>query len=837
MRLQDLEKNRCYVDHIKPGRDGNIDAPNHVRRFSIALLDNDQTFLQQFNPQTDEDFLKVESHENWRPENQMEMGNNRETKAWACEVQYEAQCLERERVAESTWQDRFFGRYFFIALQEKFKLTESESRASKNAGWNLFTTRGSRTKCYRQDDRVDLTMPKPDWAFYFPVHNTNGYTRTIPAKDRRWSWSSRAQDNAIENFSYPVLADLARCEMVYNVRVDTRGLQVPAESLREEDLCCFPWLVVEHKKAGKGKEKVLCQAANASMAAVMTMESVARYAEDQEDNKHVLPIASITTVGKYVSVWVTYLAKSEDGDSEYRMKLVWTGDMTALVDVLQLRIILENLHEWAVRQMKPLLSTYIDQWKFRHLNRTKKTQTSEKEGVDQLLVERIENAVRRGIDDRMLSLRIQDDDETIGKADLVELIDNLLAKAKTEHEPDDSDLVSDDGADSTQILTRKVECLFQHYQTTRDTTERTGRASLLAEIKSLVGSLIEGHNEATKALLAETIHLRYMNDYLKLKLQLQELDERMTRSQELGSDGLDRLEERLDKKFADLKYSMEKLHPCSNVPHSKSAFPNVPLKDLQPVATTESRSADGTVVPSETILSNLHLYTWILHGSVTRSYWQETNHHSGELSTSIDTGPMDYKQKIIVDTLVGRVRNMAASTLRADGILHVAFRNRVIRLYPDGSRLQSLDVIGIWQQRADNPTRIDVLDAVEWNNPNPTNEIRIPSFRRLDFGRSDFEIPKFGRPKFGRGETAGGKSEDAKHDGGTAVESESNTRSITNSRIKTLETLSAELGDLRHTLKSFAERNKEEPAGKQEFDGGRDCESPAHEKGLASRDG
>lgn len=160
-------------------------------------------------------------------------------------------------------------------------------------------------------------MPKPDWAFYFPVHDTNGYTRTIPAKDRRWSWSSRAQDNAIENFSYRVLADLARCEMVYNVQVDTRGLQVPAKSLREEDLCCFPWLVVEHKKAGKGKNKVLCQAANASMAAVMTMKSVAQYAEDQEDNKHVLPIASITTVGKDVSAWITYLTESEDGDDKY----------------------------------------------------------------------------------------------------------------------------------------------------------------------------------------------------------------------------------------------------------------------------------------------------------------------------------------------------------------------------------------------------------------------------------------------------------------------------------------------------------------------------------------
>ncbi|KAK8876862.1 hypothetical protein PGQ11_001808 [Apiospora arundinis] len=807
MRLQDLENNSCYVDQTKPGPYRTIDAPNHVRRFSIALLDNDQTFLQQFNPKTDEDYLKVEKHESWRPENQMEVGDNRETKAWACEVQYEAQRLERERVAESTWQDRFFGPYFFIALQEKFKLTESESRASSrlkfyheyfrahnNDDWRLFATKG-----YRHAERVKLTMPKPDWAFYFPVHDTDRYNRTIPSKDQRWSWSSRAQDNAIENFSYRVLADLARCGMIYNARVDTRRRQVPAKSLQEKDLCCFPWLVVEHKKAREGEKKVLCQAANASMAAVMVMEAVARYAEDQEDNKHVLPIASITTVGKHVSAWITYLAKSEDGGNEYQMKLVWTGDMTALVDILQLRIILDNLHEWAVRQMKPLLSTYIDQWKFRHLNHGARDDMSEDGDINKLLMERIERAVRRGIDDRMLSLRIQDDDETMGKADLVELIDNLLGKAKTEHGPDDSESVSDDGADSTQILTRKVECLFQHYQTTRDTTERTGRASLLAEMKSLVGSLTDGHNEATKALLAETIRLREVNDSLKLKLQ--ELDERMTSSQELGSAGVDRLEERLDERFAALKDSMERLHPCGHAPYSKAAFPNIPLEDLQSVAATEPRSTAGTVGTFQRISSDIHLYSWIARGCIIRSYWQEMDHHSGELSTSNDTGPIDHQRQFIVDTLTDRVKSLVAFNIREDGILHVAFRNTLVTKYADGDRNQSFDVIGIWQQRADNPTKIDVLDAANHNNIFPWNDIRVPNF--------------------GKGKTAGGKREDTKHDGETAVESESHTRSIFNSGTETLGTPSTGLfGNIK--FKSFGEIKWGERVGKQEFDGGQD---------------
>ena len=142
-------------------------------------------------------------------------------------------------------------------------------------------------------------------------------TRSIPSEGGRWEWSSRAQDHVIENFSYSVLADLSLQGMVYNTRVDTRRQKKPNKDLCEKDLCCFPWLIVEHKKADTGKEQVLCQAANASMAALMITESLARYAEDQEDNKHVVPITSITTVGKDVSVWVTYLSKAEDGSNKY----------------------------------------------------------------------------------------------------------------------------------------------------------------------------------------------------------------------------------------------------------------------------------------------------------------------------------------------------------------------------------------------------------------------------------------------------------------------------------------------------------------------------------------
>jgi hypothetical protein len=48
------------------------------------------------------------------------------------------------------------------------------------------------------------------------------------------------------------------------------------------------------------------------------------------------------------------------------MHAVWNGDMTKLVDIFKLQMILDNVHTWAVRVFKPLLSTYIEQWEYVH---------------------------------------------------------------------------------------------------------------------------------------------------------------------------------------------------------------------------------------------------------------------------------------------------------------------------------------------------------------------------------------------------------------------------------------------------------------------------------------
>lgn len=48
------------------------------------------------------------------------------------------------------------------------------------------------------------------------------------------------------------------------------------------------------------------------------------------------------------------------------MKCVWKGNMTIPRDIVKFRLILENSYTWATRVFKPLITTYIDQWRFVH---------------------------------------------------------------------------------------------------------------------------------------------------------------------------------------------------------------------------------------------------------------------------------------------------------------------------------------------------------------------------------------------------------------------------------------------------------------------------------------
>ena len=48
------------------------------------------------------------------------------------------------------------------------------------------------------------------------------------------------------------------------------------------------------------------------------------------------------------------------------MKCIWLGYMTTAIDIMRFQALLENCHTWAMRVLRPWISSYIDQWRFEH---------------------------------------------------------------------------------------------------------------------------------------------------------------------------------------------------------------------------------------------------------------------------------------------------------------------------------------------------------------------------------------------------------------------------------------------------------------------------------------
>jgi hypothetical protein len=267
--------------------------------------------------------------------------------------------------------------------------------SAQSRPWTLFRQKkGSDRKAekgFRQDDRENLTVPKPDWVAFFPIYTRNFPRERIPTS-KKWQLTKDPKNGMTENFSTDTLEHLAR----HGVPSNTAGLFRKPQDLKRmvlSDCICFPWLIVEHKKAGEmaNEEKCHCQAANAGTAAVMMLEILSEIVPGDKKHmadEHIPPVITMTTVDKIVRVWITYCCKHErfgDDAVQYvsrsmfllsggicllthavqKMDCIWKGDMTRVLDVIKLRAILENTHTWAMREQRPRISTYIDLWKYK----------------------------------------------------------------------------------------------------------------------------------------------------------------------------------------------------------------------------------------------------------------------------------------------------------------------------------------------------------------------------------------------------------------------------------------------------------------------------------------
>lgn len=72
---------------------------------------------------------------------------------------------------------------------------------------------------------------------------------------------------------------------------------------------CYPWLIVEHKKANMAMEEgCYCQAANAAHATLTMHRILATYTKPLAQDMHIPPVTTMTTVGQEVRIWIAYLS-------------------------------------------------------------------------------------------------------------------------------------------------------------------------------------------------------------------------------------------------------------------------------------------------------------------------------------------------------------------------------------------------------------------------------------------------------------------------------------------------------------------------------------------------
>ncbi|CVK92134.1 hypothetical protein FPRO06_08884 [Fusarium proliferatum] len=330
---------------------GRKEFPPHVRRLEQAMLD----FTCQ----------------------ELDMPSRKDLK-----VRLEAERLASGGFSEDRWVD-FFRTFFFNPLLQHASVSGGRSRISSRCQYYYDSIVFDTDSIWGAFDKNNETVkvfkaPKPDLVFYLPMYHLKTYIPTITDYEAR-QWHKSSTPSLVESFSWSNLKNLHKFGLLatpFNI--------LEKEKPQEQDLSCFPWLIVEYKKAKSApgeldrlKEVVYCQAANASGCAVHLNANAARYAVKLVNDAQVPPVVSVTTVGPQVKVWITFFArdfmaycwdfngaKYEKQEKGYMMQCIWTGDMTVPQDILQFRLILENTYTWAKRVFKPLIATYIDQWKF-----------------------------------------------------------------------------------------------------------------------------------------------------------------------------------------------------------------------------------------------------------------------------------------------------------------------------------------------------------------------------------------------------------------------------------------------------------------------------------------
>ncbi|KXJ88157.1 hypothetical protein Micbo1qcDRAFT_18913 [Microdochium bolleyi] len=388
--------------------------PRHISAIADMICDQSDTIYTQFGLTPDAEREAYKYTPKWR--GRLEDDEKLKIEKRAASARRTADHAEKYATMlenEAEWSDLYRERFFQPLYDSCKGQQRTESRRDyrrklcseffelkAEGNWYLF----EKNLGFRHKDRVGLSHPRPDYTFYFPIHNFPMRNTTgVGGSDRMHLRADReplaAFGPMVEHFSHSVLQRLGSQGLFSNPThklSPTRS--AGGNSYRALDMVCYPWLVVELKKKSrscdqqKAARNCYCQAANASSAAVMMLQRAAKFARSRPAYAHVPPVIVVTGVGPVVKVFITYVASAHQrydelddslsdeggtlvttgfmppaaGDGPepyfYEMANIWTGDMTNVWDVLRFEAILENAHLWATQILKPQISGFIGEW-------------------------------------------------------------------------------------------------------------------------------------------------------------------------------------------------------------------------------------------------------------------------------------------------------------------------------------------------------------------------------------------------------------------------------------------------------------------------------------------
>ncbi|KAI5467813.1 hypothetical protein BGZ63DRAFT_36877 [Mariannaea sp. PMI_226] len=343
--------------------------PQHVTYLRAVLLDFDCTISDQFNLKKDDDITNLD----WEHAFRMRRAKKPECDAVRASLtkyrrtKHQARMVEDGGDRDSDWRQYYF-EYFLEPLAKEVAVSEGDGRRTSRVKtyydafewttdkpWTLF----EKDPEIRQSKK-ELPTPSPECVAYLPIYDLEEKGKV--QKVDRWQWPSNPKQGMAMNFSRKVLEHLTRC----GLQPSTAGVFGKSwqTELAKSDYQCFPWLIIEHREdvLRDRETRCYCRAANAADAALTLYQNLGEHALNKANDIHVPPVVAMTTAGKDIRVWIAYACNNGE---DHRMVCVWKGDVTSAIGIIELEAILENLHTWVMRELRPMISGYIGQWLFR----------------------------------------------------------------------------------------------------------------------------------------------------------------------------------------------------------------------------------------------------------------------------------------------------------------------------------------------------------------------------------------------------------------------------------------------------------------------------------------